>query len=376
MTHGRPPALELCTLRSRFAVRGSADSLSCTAMRQALSVPVILGVLICAPPALDATDAALRDANLAWDRGDYVAALTGYLKLLASPESDSVLESIALQTGELYVTTELTADGTAPRFSSDTRYLTYETGSGATRVVRLVSTDAPSVVKSELRGFAASFSPDGSQLVYLKITPTPQIEQEQAAMEGAPASERAQRLAALNQTVAAASRTVIRDLATGRETEIETGTMRKSSPVIAADGVVLFAGGPGAETQIYSVAAGREPKALTEGPGEKVLTELNATGTAAIVTLRGAGGRGGGPGASQNFGILALPDGGWTAIQGSAPSFSADGRSFVYATRTANESQILVAHTSAPSAPRSCGRAPSAWTRRRCRATAAASRSR
>lgn len=327
-------------------------------MKRLLCALVVLCALVWMPLRLDANDAALREANLAWDRGEYVAALSGYLKLLASPESDAALEPIALQTGELYTTTELTADGTAPRFSPDNRHITYETGSGAKRFVRLVVTETPVTVRAQLQGFGASFSPDGSRLAYLKITPTRQLDEEHAAMERAPASERTQRVAALNQSVAAASRIVVRDVASESETEIDTGAMRKSAPGIAlnwaADSVVLFAGGTGSEpVQIYAVAAGREPQALTQGNDEKTLVEVNATGTAAIVTVRapGAGGRGGGFGAPQSFGILTLPDGTWTAIQGSAPSFSADGRSFVYVTRTGNESQVLAAHTANPSVP-------------------------
>jgi hypothetical protein len=43
-------------------------------------------------------------ATLAWDRGDYVAALTAYKALLAAPGGEKWLEPIALQTGELFQT--------------------------------------------------------------------------------------------------------------------------------------------------------------------------------------------------------------------------------------------------------------------------------
>ena len=43
-------------------------------------------------------------ATLAWDRGDYVAALSAYKALLTAPGGEQWLEPIALQTGELFQT--------------------------------------------------------------------------------------------------------------------------------------------------------------------------------------------------------------------------------------------------------------------------------
>ena len=74
------------------------------------------------------SDSPLQIADLAWERGDYPAALAAYLRLLDSPDAASVLEPIALRTGELYQSTELTRDGAVPQFSPDGRHLLYETG--------------------------------------------------------------------------------------------------------------------------------------------------------------------------------------------------------------------------------------------------------
>jgi len=76
------------------------------------------------------TDTALERAFFEWDRGDYVAALTIYQDLLAGPDAAQALETIALQTGELYRTTELTTDGANPTFSADGRRFSFETGPG------------------------------------------------------------------------------------------------------------------------------------------------------------------------------------------------------------------------------------------------------
>ncbi len=96
------------------------------------------------------TDSPLQLADLAWERGDYPAALSAYLRLLDSPDAASVLEPIALRTGELYQSTELTRDGAVPQFSPDGRHLLYETGPLAGRVTRVVATADPARVVVEL----------------------------------------------------------------------------------------------------------------------------------------------------------------------------------------------------------------------------------
>ena len=75
-------------------------------------------------------DAALQRASDDWDKGDYVSALTSYQEILAGPDAAAGLEPIALQTGELFRTTELTTDGANPVFSPDSRSFSYETGPG------------------------------------------------------------------------------------------------------------------------------------------------------------------------------------------------------------------------------------------------------
>src|SRR3954454_15100045 len=99
-------------------------------MTRPLTATVLLAGVLIAPVAGrtgTTSDTPLQIANLAWQRGDYPAALSEYLQLLDSLNADAALEAIALQTGELYHTTELTKDGALPQFSPQGRYLTYET---------------------------------------------------------------------------------------------------------------------------------------------------------------------------------------------------------------------------------------------------------
>src|SRR4029450_11281302 len=165
----------------------------------------------------------LTNADLAWDRGDYPRALTGYLAILDASPSEDVIEAIALQTGELFKTTELTTDGGAPRFSPDGRYLSYEVGRGLARRIRLASAETPTNAIAELAGAGASFSPDGSQVAYLKLAVTPGMQRLEPSAELPDTAERTRvtsTLAALTET---ASRITIRQLATGTERELDTG---------------------------------------------------------------------------------------------------------------------------------------------------------
>jgi hypothetical protein len=293
----------------------------------------------------------IESADAAWDKGDYVAALTGYLQILGSPHGDAAFEHIALQTGELYGTTELTTDGDAPRFSPDGRYLAYTSGTGPASTIRLADVTNPTRITASLPGYRGVFSPDGTRYAYLRITPSPALLQDFAAIDTGPTAGRAQRLAAFNTRLSIESALVVRSLASGQETPLETGGMRKQALTFGAEGV-LFAGLPaeGATGQIYLAAEGAEPIALTSGDGEKVIGEVNDQGTALTFTVRTAGsGRGGGGrgaggagGAGATFSLLTLADRKSTVIRGSAPSFSADGSALTYVSREATSSRLMV----------------------------------
>jgi len=302
-------------------------------------------------PLRSASDTPLQSAALAWARGDYVAALTTYLQILDSPGTESALETIALQTGELFKTTELTTDGDAPLFSPDGRYIVYETGSPVTRRTRILEASSLSV-KSELPGYGAAFSPDSTKVAYLRLPPSDAPLQAQAEADAAPQAERTQRQGAVNQQIAAAAQIVVRDLASSRETTLDTGTLRKTALAFGAGSIVFSGSAPdAATTQIYQVAADHPPVARSTGPADKELQEANATGTALLFTHRPAGGgRGGGRarGTPATFGLLSLSDGRVTTIAGSAPAFSADGASFTYVRVDGNSNTVVIAPTSDP----------------------------
>ena len=98
-------------------------------------------------------------ATDAWERGDYIAALNGYIQVVSAPGGDAFLEPIALTTGELFETRELTPDGRAPRFSPDDQFIAYETGLETSRRTRVVRNDAAlDAPVADLPGVSATFS--------------------------------------------------------------------------------------------------------------------------------------------------------------------------------------------------------------------------
>jgi peptidase M28-like protein/WD40 repeat protein len=327
-----------------------------TACAAALAAATVVMTTVGAQPAADAP---MRLATLAWDRGDYVSALTTYAQLLDGPDAEKVLEPIALQTGELFVTTELTTDGSAPQFSPDGRFITYETGAGPSRTIRLLATADPGKPVVELHGFGAAFSLDTTKLAYLKVPAS--LTEVYAELDRAPQAERVQRIASLNARVAAESQVVIRDLSNGSEVEVETASMRKTGLGFGAGGMLLVASlGEAQPQQVYSVAPGNAPVALTSGEGDKSVVAVNATGTAAVISVRtagggrGGGGRGGaGPGAGRGgaFGVLTLPEGKLLTVPSvGAPSFSADGKSLTFVAREQDDYRVMVAPASDPAA--------------------------
>ena len=104
-------------------------------------------------------DTPIRSAAVESERGDYIPALETYLRLLDTDLEPRDFEAIALQTGELYRTTEITTDGSSPRFSPDGRTLLYEAGSGSRRVIRILPADGTTTAVTELAGFGPVFLP-------------------------------------------------------------------------------------------------------------------------------------------------------------------------------------------------------------------------
>jgi len=96
----------------------------------ALTLSMGLCGLLAAPPLRaqlpPLPSAPLTDAYFAWSDGHYDVALADYLRTLDASRDPGIVEEIAVLTGELYHTWEVTADGRNVAVSPDGAWLTYE----------------------------------------------------------------------------------------------------------------------------------------------------------------------------------------------------------------------------------------------------------
>jgi len=129
-------------------------------------------------PALTRSFDAAMDA---WERGDYITALNGYIQVVGAPGGDAFVESIALTTGELFVTRELTPDGRAARFSPDDKLIAYETGLETSRRTQVLRNDAARTAVADLPGVSATFSSMLNEVAYLRIPDNEEIRRAAAA---------------------------------------------------------------------------------------------------------------------------------------------------------------------------------------------------
>ncbi len=314
------------------------------------------------PPAGEALAKTVASADDAWERGDYITALTDYIHVLTAPGGQTFFDNIALQTGELFQTHELTADGRSPRFSPDDAFIAYETGLEVSRRTRLVRNDASQSEVAYLPGVSATFSPTTPEVAYFKIPDHPDIRRVSEALDKASltAPNRAQLIQELTWLVAKHATIVVRDLNNGREMELPAPELVKTGLVYSADGRSLFfVGADEADaerrTDIYTISErAPRPSLVVDTPGLKSAPIVDASGATLIYVVpvqsplrRPQGGQAGqagqagqdarvgqaapaGPRQPIAFAIVDLAAKKATTIEGTAPTLSGDGKTIAY----------------------------------------------
>jgi Peptidase family M28/WD40-like Beta Propeller Repeat len=310
----------------------------------------------------DAGARAFADATDAWERGNYIAALNGYSALLSSPGGESFLEPIALQTGELYVTRELTPDGRAPRFSPDGRFIVYETGLEVSRRTRILRNDATRELVAELPGASATFSMDSAKVAYLKIPENSDIAQAGDELERAAltATNRSFLINNLTWLIARDAAITVRDMSTQRDTEVPAAGLLKTGLALSPDGHTLYflGGRPGDEsrTDLYAVAEGGPPAIVADAPGLKSAPIVAGSGAALIYTvptvnpLRKPVPSGATPATPAapaaappppSFAVVDVATRRVSVIAGTAPALSGDGKTLAYVTASGGEAALM-----------------------------------
>ena len=278
-----------------------------------------------------------------WEAGDYPTALDALRQLMRSADAAAHFERAALLTGELFVTTEITADGRNPALSFDGQYVSYETGSTTdpmTHVARLGATGAAPV--AEVRGAGVAFAPNDARIAWIRPH----------ADAAGPAPQAAWDLAQRGELV-------VRDLASGGEQVIPTGTLLKTDPAWKADGsAVLFVGASPSDlsrSDIYEASPTGAPRRLTSDPGHKSGIEVGSAGRTLLYridttptfrdpstaeagagrggTAGGRGGRGGRGGGPASYAVFDLATGAARAVAGIGLTMSTDGSTLAWLTR-------------------------------------------
>jgi hypothetical protein len=329
-----------------------------------------------------APSSSLDAANDAWQRGEFATALNAYITVLSAPGGERALESIALTTGELYQTREVTAGGRNGRFSPDGRFLLYETGLETSRRTKILKNDDTRAEVADLPGVSATFSASLPQVAYLKIPDHDEIRAASEALEKASltAQNRNQLVQTLAWLVAKYAAVVVHDLNNGREMSLPTPDLLKTGLTFSADGRLLyFLGGREEEpdrTDIYVISENEpRPVIVADVPGLKSAPVVDPAGAVLLYTIptlnplrkppaggraagegtAGAAGqaggagraggagatgeaaesRGGGAGGNQpaRFAIVALKTRRVTVVNGAAPAMSGDGKTLSYVAR-------------------------------------------
>ncbi|MSR06537.1 MAG: M20/M25/M40 family metallo-hydrolase [Gemmatimonadetes bacterium] len=227
-------------------------------------------------------------AYYAWVAGNYPDALQRAERILSAPNALDFRDSIALMTGELYLTQEVARDGNSLRWSSDSRAAAYLEGTGAARRLHLV--DVSGAAPREIAAFAGLglvFSPTRNEAAYFAISETPALKTARAKLDsmtaaggggggfGGPAGQLRTEIARLE---AEASHAVVRDLASGQERDMSSTGVSGLALRYGRDGTLYLMGAttPGGPVDIYALGASA-PRAITDGPGAKNFVGASAT---------------------------------------------------------------------------------------------------
>src|SRR5262245_26250731 len=320
-------------------------------LRSWLAVFSVLVIAVMSGPAPGAQsqpaspDALWRPALDAWDDGQYPNAVRDLQALMRSPSAKDYFERVALLTGELYVTTELSTDARNPRISTDGQVATFETGTGNDSVTRLVRLGATPQSIGEVRAVNVVLNPAGTRAAWLRT----------------PAED-------------ASAQITVRDLAAGSETSTRLPKMQAAALAWSGDGrQLLFIGSDDpARSDVFSITVPlatptAQPVRLTDEAGFKTSLMVDPSGAVVVYTAAaqspfgGGGGRGGGGGgrgaggpgapAGTSYVVMNLKTKATHTITGTGLTMSGDGSTLAWITRSADGGYTLQTSPAASNTP-------------------------
>ncbi len=270
-----------------------------------------------------------QNAELAWTAGDYVRALTSLSTVLTTPDAEQFRERVALLTGENWHTSLVAENARAPRWSPDGTRVVFESGAGAARVSRIVSTRDGFPLLAEIAGSGVVFEPNGERVAYL-------------SGQGSSTS------------------VMLRDLSTREERELALSGLTPAQVAFAGDGSLLVVAAPtdSVRTSLYRVTVGSAPVRISRTAATVADVRLSRDGALALYTVGGRSplqigtGRGfAAAPAERQFALLSLENGDERAMAGESPVLSADGGTIAYITRDGETASVEMLSTRAGSQP-------------------------
>jgi len=177
----------------------------------------------------------------AWDRGDYIQSLEGFMDLLSRQDAEAWFDDIALITGELYPVREVAPNGQNIRFSPDGSSAVFDVTQENRVVTKIVRLDETIQSVQTIEGKNLVLSLDESLAVYLVQRTS---EEALKAFEDARALGGRERSRALAQVEIDFSAIAVRDMISGEETVLDTGNLLVTQPLFGSEGnSILFTGG-------------------------------------------------------------------------------------------------------------------------------------
>lgn len=312
--------------------------------------------LVLTRPVVAQVPTALRldSARVAWDVGDFPLALDRLRAVVSAPDGDQYLEPVALLTGEIYRTQEITTDGRNARVSSNGRYVLYESGPASAVMLHIASLANGTVRElANVKGMRGAFSSLGDRVAYLALKDTPELTAARAALDSlisASTIDRA-RILQQRQTIArleaSNSRVTVRNVETGDESVVALPGLQPSRVIFGPDGnlLIVAAGADPSRSDIYSASPTVLPTAVTDGPGLK--REPVVAGNT-LLYLIGAG----------SFGVKNLSSGAAATFQGTSPTLSADGSTVAFIGKDGNDNVVNTVFADGRSTPSVAARSP------------------
>ena len=304
----------------------------------------------------------------AWDSGNFVTALEDFKKILNRPKAEDYFQHIALITGELYKTTEISEDGSSVKFSPGDKYISYQTGQNT---IHIIDINGENREKIEFEGKNAMFSPDESEVVFLRVQETSEVKKIRRELEELIKEKPGDRRASSGKRREVAwiealnTKIILRNISSGKETALKDGGLLKTSVQFNNNGSeIIFVGGvPGDTTNrcdIYAIRKNSaDPRSLTSEPGIKGNPVVVNGGNYLIYSILSrspfprppsSGTSSSGPAqrfrrgsASREFVIFNLNTGQTTKLNGSNPTVSADGSTLAYTVSADNSNEIFTA---------------------------------